>query len=51
MRLRSARAAAAAITVLYASTATAAVVTPVSYDMVNGYGQANGGSFNYWDKS
>lgn len=21
------------------------------YDMLNGYGQANGGSFNYWDKA
>lgn len=28
----------------------AATLNPVSYDMPNGYGQANSGSFNYWDK-
>ncbi len=27
------------------------VVTPTAYDMPNGYGQANLGSFNYWDKA
>lgn len=27
------------------------VVAPVAYDMPNGYGQANSGSFNYWDKA
>lgn len=27
------------------------VVAPTSYDMPNGYGQANMGSFNYWDKA
>jgi hypothetical protein len=26
-------------------------VAPVSYAMANGYGTANGGSFNYWDGS
>lgn len=31
--------------------ASAAVLTPVSYDMPNGYGQASGGSFNYWDRN
>jgi hypothetical protein len=51
MRLRTALAAAAAVTALYASTASAAVVTPVSYDMANGNGQASGGSYNYWDLS
>jgi len=25
-------------------------VSPVSYDMPNGYGQASGGTFNYWDR-
>jgi len=27
------------------------VVAPIAYDMPNGYGQANMGSFNYWDKA
>lgn len=27
----------------------AATVTPSSYEMANGHGQANGGVFNYWD--
>ncbi len=26
------------------------VVAPTAYHMPNGYGQAHGGSFNYWDK-
>jgi hypothetical protein len=37
----------AAATVLPVTAQT--VVSPVSYDMPNGYGQANLGSFNYWD--
>jgi hypothetical protein len=34
-----------------AGAAHAADVRPASYDMPNGYGQASGGSFNYWDAS
>lgn len=34
-----------------ASVAHAQFVQPVSYSMPNGYGQASGGSFNYWDES
>lgn len=26
------------------------LVAPIAYDMPNGYGQANSGSYNYWDK-
>jgi hypothetical protein len=33
------------------STTFAAAINPVSYEMPNGYGQANGGSYNYWDKN
>lgn len=33
-----------------ASSAWALGVTPVSYDLSNGDGQAHGGTFNYWDK-
>lgn len=29
----------------------AATVGPVSYEMPNGYGQASGGNYNYWDKA
>ena len=29
----------------------AASISPISYDMLNGNGQAIGGSFNYWDKN
>jgi len=36
---------------LWCVSATAAVLTPLSYDMVNGNGQAVGGTFNYWDKN
>jgi hypothetical protein len=32
-----------------AATSQALEVKPDSYDMLNGYGQASGGSFNYWD--
>lgn len=32
------------------NTASAVPLAPTSYDMVNGNGQASGGSFNYWDK-
>ena len=31
--------------------ASAALITPTSYDSPNGYGQASSGSFNYWDRS
>jgi len=33
----------------FAAAANAQFVQPVSYSMSNGYGQASGGSFNYWD--
>ncbi|RZI80700.1 MAG: PEP-CTERM sorting domain-containing protein [Rubrivivax sp.] len=33
------------------SSALAAEVTPQSYDMPNGDGQAHAGNFNYWDKA
>lgn len=33
------------------SSVNAAVIAPVSYDMSNGDGQANGGTYNYWDKN
>lgn len=32
-----------------ASAAAQTVVAPTAYDMPNGYGRANNGSFNYWD--
>ncbi len=35
---------------LAAMPAQAAPVAPLSYDMLNGDGQAHGGSYNYWDK-
>ena len=31
--------------------ANAAAISPISYDMLNGNGQAIGGRFNYWDKN
>jgi hypothetical protein len=34
-----------------AANALAAAVTPLSYDLPNGDGQAHGGTFNYWDKA
>jgi len=34
-----------------ASSAWAVAVTPVSYDLPNGDGQAHGGTYNYWDKA
>lgn len=34
-----------------AAPAHAAPLAPVSYDMLNGYGNANSGSYNYWDKA
>jgi MYXO-CTERM domain-containing protein len=34
---------------LTAASATAAAITPTSYSMPNGNGQASGGQFNYWD--
>ncbi len=41
----------AAVLLLAAAASPAqTVVAPVSYDMPNGYGQAHGGSFNYWDR-
>jgi hypothetical protein len=36
--------------VVLAASAAAAPLTPSSYDMPNGNGQASGGSFNYWDR-
>jgi PEP-CTERM motif len=41
-----------ALTTLAAASAAAqTVVAPIAYDMPNGYGQANMGSYNYWDKA
>lgn len=34
-----------------AISANAAVLNPISYDMPNGEGNANGGSYNYWDQT
>ncbi|RVT50910.1 PEP-CTERM sorting domain-containing protein [Rubrivivax albus] len=34
-----------------AATAQAVQVMPTFYEMLNGYGQASGGSYNYWDGS
>lgn len=40
-----------AIVMLSASQSVEATpVLPTSYNMPNGFGQANGGSFNYWDR-
>lgn len=39
------------LTFAAAASAVAAPVSPASYDMHNGDGQASGGSFNYWDKA
>lgn len=33
------------------TSALAGVLAPLSYDLVNGNGEASGGTFNYWDKS
>lgn len=33
-----------------ASQAQATPVSPLGYDMINGFGQAAGGTYNYWDK-
>ncbi len=41
----------ASLLVAVAGAALAAPISPVSYDMRNGDGQASGGSFNYWDRS
>jgi hypothetical protein len=41
----------ATLTLLAAASTQAASVLPTSYDMPNGYGQASGGSFNYWDRA
>jgi hypothetical protein len=35
---------------LWATHVSAATLAPLSYDMLNGNGQASGGAFNYWDK-
>lgn len=40
-----------ALTLLAAASVQAANVMPTSYDMPNGYGQAHGGSYNYWDRA
>ena len=34
---------------LFAASARGEMLTVLSYDMPNGYGQATGGSYNYWD--
>lgn len=48
----SPRAALLAALLLGAAHSQAAMpVQPLHYDMLNGYGMASGGSFNYWDKS
>lgn len=41
----------ATVALLLALSAQAATVAPTSYDMPNGYGQASGGSYNYWDRA
>ena len=41
----------AALAATLAPAAQAASVYATSYDMLNGDGQAHGGSFNYWDKA
>jgi hypothetical protein len=43
--------AAASVLVLHATPVLAASVSPTSYAMPNGDGQAHGGSYNYWDRS
>jgi hypothetical protein len=45
------RAAAAALLLGATQAHAAAPVVPTHYDLLNGYGMASGGSFNYWDKS
>lgn len=35
---------------LIAGNSDAVSIAPTSYSMPNGYGQASGGTFNYWDK-
>ena len=35
---------------LLATDVPAATLVPLNYDMLNGNGQASGGSYNYWDK-
>lgn len=37
--------------VMAAAPAFATSIAPVSYDMINGGGQASGGSYNYWDRN
>lgn len=41
----------AAVLGVCAGVANAQFVQPISYSMPNGYGQASGGSFNYWDNT
>lgn len=40
---------AAGFLIMQIPTASAAPISPVSYSMPNGDGQAHGGSYNYWD--
>ena len=44
-------AASIALSLGVSNVANAAAISPISYDMLNGNGQAIGGSFNYWDKN
>src|SRR5215471_20513042 len=38
------------LAILWATQVFAIILTPLSYDMLNGNGQASGGAYNYWDK-
>ncbi|MDX2154461.1 MAG: PEP-CTERM sorting domain-containing protein [Bryobacteraceae bacterium] len=40
-----------ALPLLIAALAWSAPISPVSYSMLNGQGNANGGTFNYWDET
>ena len=44
-------AASIALSLGVSNVANAAAISPISYDMLNGNGQAIGGRFNYWDKN
>ena len=44
-------AASIALSLGVSNVANAAAISPIRYDMLNGNGQAIGGSFNYWDKN
>ena len=40
-----------AMALVCGGTASATVLSPTHYNMLNGYGVASGGSYNYWDAS